>query len=182
MRVAAIRPDEINLPLFLHVLGAMLLVGTLLAIALATVIAWRRSDDTVGLTRFSLLTLLAGVVPSYVLMRIGAQWTEAEQDYPEDFEPAWLGIGYITADVGALLILVSIVLSTIGLREAAARSGNPARTGRRRDLDPAAPGVPRRRVGDDRQADLAPVAFSSARSLRRCGGSRLAASRRSSSA
>jgi hypothetical protein len=113
--VAAIRPDEINLPLFLHVLGAMLLVGTLLAIALATVIAWRRSDDTVGLTRFSLLTLLAGVVPSYVLMRIGAQWTEAEQDYPEDFEPAWLGIGYITADAGALLIVVSIVLSTIGL-------------------------------------------------------------------
>ena len=113
--IAAIRPDEINLPLFLHVLGAMVLVGTLLAIALATVIAWRRSDDTVGLTRFSLLTLLAGVVPSYVLMRIGGQWTEAEQDYPDGFEPAWLGIGYITADVGALLILVSIVLSTIGL-------------------------------------------------------------------
>jgi hypothetical protein len=113
--IAAIRPDEINVPLFLHVLGAMLLVGTLLAIALATVIAWRRSDDTAGLTRFSLLTLLAGVVPSYLLMRIGAQWTEAEQDYPEGFEPAWLGIGYITADVGALLILVSIVLSTIGL-------------------------------------------------------------------
>ena len=113
--IAAIRPDEINVPLFLHVLGAMLLVGTLLAIALATVIAWRRSDDTAGLTRFSLLTLLAGVVPSYLLMRIGAQWTEAEQDYPEGFEPAWLGIGYITADVGALLILVSLVLSTIGL-------------------------------------------------------------------
>ena len=126
--VAAIRPDEINLPLFLHVLGAMLLVGTLLAIALATVIAWRRSDDTVGLTRFSLLTLLAGVVPSYVLMRIGAQWTEAEQDYPEDFEPAWLGIGYITADVGALLIVVSIVLSTIGLVKL--RRGAGARLGR----------------------------------------------------
>ena len=113
--LAAIRPDAINLPLFLHVLGAMLLVGTLLAIALAAAIAWRRPGDAVGLTRFSLLTLLAGVVPSYVLMRIGAQWTEAEQDYPEDFEPAWLGIGYITADVGALLIVVSIVLSTIGL-------------------------------------------------------------------
>ena len=113
--LGALRPDEINLPLFLHVFGAMLLVGALLAIALAAAIAWRRPGDAVGLTRFSLLTLLAGVVPSYVLMRIGAQWTEAEQDYPEDFDPAWLGIGYITADVGALLIVVSIVLSTIGL-------------------------------------------------------------------
>jgi len=32
--LAAIRPGEVNLPLFLHVLGAMLLVGTLFAVAL----------------------------------------------------------------------------------------------------------------------------------------------------
>ena len=125
--VAAIRPDGVNLPLFLHVLGAMLLVGTLLAVVLATFIGWRRSDGA-GLTRFSLLTLLAGVVPSYVLMRIGAQWTEAEQDYPEDFEPAWLGIGYITADAGALLIIVSIGLSTFGLVRL--RRGSGIRLGR----------------------------------------------------
>ena len=46
-------------------------------------------------------------------MRIGAQWTEAEQDYPDEFEPAWLDVGYITADIGALLILISIVLAAI---------------------------------------------------------------------
>ena len=126
--LAAIRPDEVNLPLFLHVLGAMLLVGTLLAVAAATVIGWRRSDDSAGLTRFSLLTLLAGVVPSYVLMRIGAQWVEAEQDYPEDFDPAWLGIGYITADAGALLIIVAIGLSTFGLVRL--RQGSGIRLGR----------------------------------------------------
>ena len=126
--VGAIRPDEINLPLFLHVLGAMLLLGALLAVAGATALAWRRSDDAVGLSRFSLLTLLVGVVPSYILMRIGAQWTEAEQDYPDDFEPAWLGIGYITADLGALLILVSIVLSTVGLVRL--RRGSGIRLGR----------------------------------------------------
>ena len=91
--LGAIRPDEINLPLFLHVLGAMLLVGTLLAVAAATVLGWRRSDDAAGLARFGLLTLLLGVVPSYVLMRVGAQWTESEQSYPEELDPAWLGIG-----------------------------------------------------------------------------------------
>jgi len=126
--LAAIRPGEVNLPLFLHVLGAMLLVGTLFAVALATAIGWRRSDDAAGLTRFSLLTLLIGVLPSYILMRIGAQWTEAEQDYPDDFEAAWIDVGYITADAGALLIIVSIVLSVIGLRKL--RRGSGVRFGR----------------------------------------------------
>jgi len=126
--LAAIRPGEVNLPLFLHVLGAMLLVGTLFAVALATAIGWRRSDDAAGLTRFSLLTLLIGVLPSYILMRIGAQWTEAEQDYPDDFDAAWIGIGYITADAGALLIIVSIILSVIGLRKL--RRGAGIRFGR----------------------------------------------------
>ena len=126
--LGAIRADSVNLPLFLHVLGAMLLVGALFAVALATVIGWRRPDDAVGLTRFSLRTLLIGVLPSYILMRIGAQWTEAEENFPDDFEPDWIGIGYITADVGALLIIVSIVLSVLGLRKL--RDGGGLRLGR----------------------------------------------------
>ena len=133
----AIRPDSVNFPLFLHVLGAMLLVGTLFAVASAIVLGWRRSepDRSVGLTRFGLWTLIAGVFPSYVLMRIGAQWVESEEfgdlegpakEAVED--SAWLGIGYITADLGALLIIVSIVLSIIGLRRL--RSGRGVGLGR----------------------------------------------------
>ena len=125
--LAAIRPDEINLPLFVHVLGAALLVGALLAIALVTVIGWRRSDDAVGLSRFALRTLLMGVLPAYVVMRVGAQWVEAKEDYPDDFDPAWLIVGYITADAGALFILISVVLSVIGLRKL--RNGTGVRFG-----------------------------------------------------
>ena len=112
------RPDDVNVPLTLHVLGAGLLVGTLIAVATAILIGWRSTadGDAVGLTRFGLRTLLLGVFPAYLLMRIGAQWTEAEEDFPDDFEPAWLGIGYITADLGALLVLISIILAAIGLR------------------------------------------------------------------
>ena len=111
------------LSLFVHVLGAMLLVGTLFAVALATAIGWRRQDDAAGLTRFSLRTLFVGVVPSYILMRVGAQWTEAEQNFPDGFEPAWLDIGYVTADAGALLIIISGTLSGIGLRRLQRGSG-----------------------------------------------------------
>ena len=109
--LAAIRADSVNLPLLLHVLGAMLLVGSLLAVGFATVLGRRSPDNAPGLARFGLKTLLLGVLPSYILMRVGAQWTEAELDYPEDFEPAWIGIGYITADAGALLILISAILA-----------------------------------------------------------------------
>ncbi len=113
--LAAIRPDAVNLPLFLHVLGAMLLVGCLFAVAFATMLG-RAPDRAPGMARFGLKTLLLGVLPSYILMRVGAQWVEAEQDYPDDFDPAWIGIGYITADIGALLILISAILAGVGLR------------------------------------------------------------------
>ncbi len=112
--VAAIRAGEVNFPLFLHVLGAMLLVGTLLAVATAVTLDWRRPGGAPGLTRLGLRTLLLGVVPAYVLMFVGAEWTESREDVPGD--PAWLGLGYLTADAGAVLILVSVILAAIGLR------------------------------------------------------------------
>jgi hypothetical protein len=124
--LGAIRADEVNFPLFLHVLGAMLLIGMLFTVGIAIVLGWRRQDpgEAAALTRFGLLTLLLGVVPSYVLMRIGAHWTESEENLPEEVEEsAWLGIGYITADAGAVLILVSIVLAAIGLRRLRSGSG-----------------------------------------------------------
>jgi hypothetical protein len=79
---------------------------------------------SVGLTRMGLWTLILGVLPAYILMRIGAQWTESEEfgdlegTAKEALEDSWwIGIGYITADLGAVLILVSIVLAIIGLRK-----------------------------------------------------------------
>jgi len=121
--VAAVRDNDVNLPLTLHVLGAGLLVGALLAVATFIVLGWKREGDAVGLTRIGLKTLLLGVFPAYLLMRIGAQWTEAAEDLPDDFDPAWLGIGYITADAGALLILISMILSGIGLRKLGSGGG-----------------------------------------------------------
>jgi uncharacterized membrane protein len=112
------RPSDMEFPLFVHVLGAMLLVGMLLLVAWALVSGWRqgRTERGTTLTRFGLRMLLIGVVPSYIVMRVGAQWTEAAADYPDEFDPGWIGIGYITADLGAVLTLISIILAVIGLR------------------------------------------------------------------
>ena len=111
--LAAIRPDSWNFPLFVHVLGAMILVGGLLTGASAMTFA--RGD--VRLLRLGYWTLLAVALPGYVLMRIGGEWTYAKESLDELSEdPAWVGIGYIVADLGALLVLIALIVGGIGVR------------------------------------------------------------------
>ena len=61
-------------------------------------------------------TIIVGVLPSYVVMRTGARLDLRPEGFSGDNEPDWIGIGYITADLGAILILISIVLAIIGIR------------------------------------------------------------------
>jgi hypothetical protein len=112
--LATIRPDDWNLPLLLHVFGAMLLVGGLVAAVTALVLGWRR--DSRWYSRTGFWSLLVVALPSWILMRIAGQWVESKGDYAEGNEPAWLGIGYLTAELGGLLLLISIVLTGIGMR------------------------------------------------------------------
>jgi hypothetical protein len=114
---AAIRDGSVNIALFVHVLGAMLLVGSLLTVALSFGLSRRGGDGAATLVRLTLKAVPFGVFPAYLLMRIGAQWTESAEDLPKQVEDStWLGIGYLTADLGALLVIISLVLATIGLR------------------------------------------------------------------
>lgn len=106
--LAIVRPDGWNLPLFVHVAGAMLLVGALVVVALTTAGALRRGDDAAVLTRLALRTLLIGVLPAYIAMRAGAEWIASEEGIDD---PTWVGIGYSTSDGGLLLTLVAIVLA-----------------------------------------------------------------------
>ena len=109
-----VRPDSWNVPLLLHVFGAMVLVGGLLACAIAIALA-RGRTSLLRLGYFSLLTL---GLPGYVLMRVGAQWLSSKEGLDDaPTEPAWVGIGYMTADAGAVLLLVALVVGGIGVRK-----------------------------------------------------------------
>ena len=113
--LAAIRPDDWNLPLLLHVLGAMLLVGGLTAAATALWAGWRA--DSLTLPRLGFRSLLFVAFPAWWLMRIPGQWIASKEGFDGGSEePAWLGIGYITAEAGGLLILISILLTGLGVR------------------------------------------------------------------
>jgi uncharacterized membrane protein len=113
--LAAIRPDDWNFPLLLHVLGAMLLVGGLTCAVTALWVAWR--GDSTTLSRLGFRSLLLVAFPAWWLMRIPGQWIGSKEGLGEsDDDPAWLGIGYITAEGGGLLIVISIILIGIGVR------------------------------------------------------------------
>jgi hypothetical protein len=112
--LAAVRPDSWNLPLFLHVLGAMTLVGATLTASSA--LAFARGGER--LLRVGYWTLLAVGLPAYVLMRIGAEWTAEREGFNDEGapEPDWIGVGYLVADAGLLLLLIALILGGIGVR------------------------------------------------------------------
>ena len=122
---AAIRPEEWNLPLLLHVLGAMLLVGSLALVAAAFVSAWSRDDrgEIALLTRLGFRSLLVAVLPSYLLMRLAGEWIASEENFGDE-TPTWLGVGYATADLGLLFLVAATIVA--GLSARAARRGGAA--------------------------------------------------------
>jgi hypothetical protein len=104
-----------SFPLFLHVLGAMLLVGVVLSALILTL-----AGPAIGQRRVFPTLLVAGI-PSYLVMRVGAQWIYSSEGLDKATEdPAWIGIGFMAADIGALVLLV-----TIGVAFWWRRSGRP---------------------------------------------------------
>jgi hypothetical protein len=108
------RPDATSLALLVHVAGAMVLVGGLVTASAMAIAGWR--DEAVTLRRLSYWTLLLVAFPGYIVMRVGAEWVFSKE-YPDNYDPTWIGIGFITADGGGALLLISLILGGIGLRK-----------------------------------------------------------------
>jgi len=111
MVLAVVRPDDWNLPLLVHVAGAMLVVGFLAASAYMLLLG----GDSVAMQRLGYRTLLLGALPAYIVMRGGAQWVLSREGYG-DADPTWIGIGFGVTDVGALLLVIALILGGIGVR------------------------------------------------------------------
>lgn len=112
--LATVRPHGWDFPLFLHVLGAMILVGGLLAAAACLGLA--RGDAR--FLRLGYRSLLAVALPGWLLMRICAEWIASKEGWDAKGvpTPTWLGIGFVLADAGGFILLVSLVVGGIGVR------------------------------------------------------------------
>jgi uncharacterized membrane protein len=122
--LAATRPTAWDFPLFLHVLGAMVLVGGLTVAVAFQLLAWRKRDpaDVAAFSRAGFRALLAVALPGLIVMRIGAQWIYSKEGW-SDINPAWLGIGFFTADLGGILLLLTIILAGLGARRVGRTGG-----------------------------------------------------------
>jgi hypothetical protein len=122
--LATIRADDWNLPLFVHVVGAMILVGGLVTGAAALAFA----KDDAKLLRLGFWALMLVSFPGWIIMRLGAQWIYSREGWdnvPDNLQPDWLGIGYLVADAGGLVLVITLILGGIGVRrlEAGKSSG-----------------------------------------------------------
>jgi hypothetical protein len=113
--LATIRPDDWNLPLFVHVLAAFVMVGALVTAA-AYLFAARR-DGSLELTRAGFRTLLIGALPAFIATRLAAQWIVSEENL-EDAELAWIDFGFISTDIGLLVLLGATLAAGLAVRRA----------------------------------------------------------------
>jgi hypothetical protein len=106
--LAVIRPDSWDFPLFVHILGAMTLVG---ALGLVIVALAERN------LRLGYRALLLGVLPGWIVMRGGAEWI-ASKEHVNDLDPvpSWVDIGYSISDPMLLLIIIATVCSGLAVR------------------------------------------------------------------
>jgi hypothetical protein len=112
MMVALIRPDSWNFPLFLHILGATLLFGTVATVAIAGFASRTHAGYEQLLARVAQRTFVLGIVPAYILMRVGAQWIDSKE-FPNGDEPGWVGTGFIVSDAGVILLLIVGILLAV---------------------------------------------------------------------
>ena len=106
------RPDSWNFPLLLHIVGAAVLFGAVAAAAVSTLAADRVAEPDF-MRKLAFRSLLIAGLPAYIVMRIGAQWLYSKGFDELEEDPAWIGIGYIVADLGLLVFLVALVLTGI---------------------------------------------------------------------
>jgi hypothetical protein len=119
--LATVRPHGWDFPLFLHVLGAMILVGGLLTGAACLALA--RGD--VRFLRLGYRSLLAVALPGWILMRAGAEWILSKEPWGRNGvpDPTWLNIGEVIADLGGLILIVSLIVGGVGVRRLRAGHG-----------------------------------------------------------
>lgn len=127
--IATVRPDAWDIPLFLHVLGALVLVGALALTAAFLFAAWRGgSTDSL---RLGLRSLSFGVIPAWLVLRLSAEWIADKEGWNDvDDPPSWLVVGYVTSEGGLLLIIISGVLGWLAYRKIKRGEGTPGATTR----------------------------------------------------
>jgi hypothetical protein len=115
VELASIRPNEWELPLFVHILSAMTLVGALTLAAVSLGAAWSNGPPTLIRIGFRALAWVA--LPSWLVLRASAEWIADKEGYADlDDPPDWIDLGYSISDPTLLLLLGGTLLAYLAVR------------------------------------------------------------------
>jgi hypothetical protein len=103
-------------PLFLHVLGATLLIGGISAVVVVAVAALR-SKHAALLRRIAFRTTLIVVWPAFIATVAGGHWTLSREHLADDRKPpGWALVGIAVTDIGVLVVIVLTVFAWLAVR------------------------------------------------------------------
>jgi hypothetical protein len=124
--LASLRPDSWDFPLFLHVLGSILLFGGLASAIVLVAASLPRPVPTAHLLRrLGFRTMLFVVWPSFIMMRLSAEWIRSKEFPSGAAEPDWVGVGYIVGDSGVIVLLALTLCSWLAVRQTTADRPRP---------------------------------------------------------
>jgi hypothetical protein len=113
--LSAIRPAGQDFPVLLHIVGATIAFGALLASV--GFIALARGETR--MFRIGYFSLLFVALPGWILMRLAGQWIYRKQGWnslPDELKnTTWLRIGFGVADYGGIVFLVALVIGGIAV-------------------------------------------------------------------
>jgi hypothetical protein len=113
--LSAIRPAGQDFPVLLHIVGATIAFGALLASV--AFIALARGETR--MFRIGYFSLLLVALPGWILMRLSGQWIYRKQGWnslPDELKnTTWLRIGFGVADYGGIVFLVALVIGGIAV-------------------------------------------------------------------
>ncbi|HEX9597941.1 MAG TPA: hypothetical protein VF963_01070 [Gaiellaceae bacterium] len=115
MTTASICGPTCGTPLFLHVLGAMSLFGDVATVTILAYAALRKPEFAAILRRLAFTVTLLGIWPSFIAMRIGAQWV-ARHEGLANSNATWIGIGFGISDGGVIVLALITVVAWLALR------------------------------------------------------------------
>lgn len=108
--LAAVRPDDWNIELLIHIAGAMVLVGALLT---ALILAVSGSPS-----RLTFRALLWAAIPAWFVMRIFAEVIATSEGLTGKGkeEPTWVVIGYMTSEPAFIAMLIATIVAGVSSR------------------------------------------------------------------
>jgi hypothetical protein len=113
--LAAIRPAGQDFPVLLHIVGATIVFGALLASA--TSLALARGEAR--MLRLGYFSLLFVALPGMALMWGAGQWIYHKQgwnDLPSNVKDVdWLTIGFVVGDYGGLFFIAALIVGGVGI-------------------------------------------------------------------